>query len=105
MLSPGQRRATRLRREGQQILGNAWDRATGTFLPGCVGCRVDHDPADDPPAGVVGFAAVDEEMRERLGKNGRSGLRAVSVQVAQGRPDAASIPHGPRQLGGAPAGP
>jgi hypothetical protein len=32
-------------------------------------------------------------------------LRSVAVEVAQGRPDAASVAHGPRKLGGAPAGP
>jgi hypothetical protein len=29
----------------------------------------------------------------------------VGVEMAQGGPDAAPVPHGPRQVGGAPAGP
>jgi hypothetical protein len=44
-------------------------------------------------------------VRQRLCDDDRSGLRAVVVEVAQGRPDAASVVNGPRQLGGAPAGP
>ena len=88
-----------------QVLGNLGDGAAGAFLPGRVGGGVHHHPADGPPAGVVRLAAIDEEMGERFGQDDRPGLRAVVVEMTQGRPHAPPVANGARQLRGAPAGP
>jgi hypothetical protein len=47
---------------------------------------------------VAGFAARDEEPRERVRDDGGVGLRAVRVEVPQGFGDAATRVDGPGQL-------
>jgi hypothetical protein len=44
-------------------------------------------------------------MGERFGQDDRPGLRAVVVEMTQGRPHAPPVANGARQLRGAPAGP
>jgi hypothetical protein len=53
VLGARKRGATALGGEAEQILGDPGNGAAGALLPGCVGSRVDHDPADGPPTGVV----------------------------------------------------
>lgn len=105
VLGAGERGAAALAGEAQQVLGDLRDGASRALLPRGVGGRVDHHLADDPPARVVGFTAADEEVRQRLGEGDRAGLRAVAVEVAQGRADAATVPDRPRQLQRAASGP
>jgi hypothetical protein len=47
---------------------------------------------------VVGLAARNQEARERLGQDDRAGLRAVGIEVAQGRGDVAPVSDDPREL-------
>ena len=47
---------------------------------------------------MMRVAAINEEVRHRLGQDDRLGLRAVDVQVLQGIADAPAVPDRPRQL-------
>ena len=91
VLGAMQRRAALARRQAQEIRGDQRDRAPGALLPRRVGGGVDDDLAHDAPAGVMGLAARDEEVRERVREDLGVGLGAVGVEVAKGRADVAAV--------------
>jgi hypothetical protein len=104
VLGAGQRRAAAPAREAEQVLDHLGDGAARAFLPRRVGGRVYDDLTDDPPARVVGLAAGDEEVRERLGDDDRVALRPVLIEVAQCRGDVATLSDGSGKLLCSPPG-
>ena len=81
-----------------QILGDDWYGSARTLGPWRVGGRVDNNLTDDPPAGVVGITACDQESCQRVGDALGSGLKRVSVQMSQRGANLPAILHGPRQF-------
>jgi hypothetical protein len=83
VLGAGQRRPAPIADQRKQILGHLGHRPPGRSLPPGIGRRIDDDLAQHAPPRVMGFAAGDQEMGERLGDDHRLRLGSVNVEVAQ----------------------
>jgi hypothetical protein len=86
------------RRQVQQVGRDHRNRATRASFPRRIRGGLDHDLPNHAPTGVVGLAARDEKARERLRQDGRIGLCAERVEVAQGLADATAVLDSARQF-------
>ena len=98
VLGPEERGTAALAGQRQQVFGDQRDGPARALLPRRVSCGIHDDLTHDPPAGVMGLAAVDEKAGQRLGDDRRASIGAVYVQVTQRLGDAAAVLNCPRDL-------
>jgi hypothetical protein len=84
--------------QADEILGHDRDGAARAFLPWCIGGRVDHDLAHDPPTGVVRVAAGNKKPSQCIGNALRFRLGRMAVEMPERVADVAAVVYRPCEL-------